>query len=202
MANQGKIWKSTVVTQIYNFWFDIWEKSRFLQNICWKSTLHKWKGENWRFQQKDVFCQQDDFSKRSFTELCGKFNSLCKLWIHDSQVHKFSHKWLRLLVLPGCCSRGTLNPLARSASYLTLFCKNMHELMLGVSWGWTHRSPVQGLRSILMFTGEGPRVHNLPVTRLSLDLGHPRLPGWPPSVLYQSIDVVLGSMLGCGHLKN
>ena len=90
VANQGKIWKSTVVTQIYNFWFDIWEKSRFLQNICRKSTLHKWKGENWRFQQKDVFCQQDDFSKRSFTELCGKFNSLCKLWIHDSQVHKLS----------------------------------------------------------------------------------------------------------------
>ena len=37
---------------------------------------------------------------------------------------------------------------------------------------------------------------------MGLSLGHPRLPGWPTSVLYQSVDVVLGSVLGGGHLSN
>ena len=71
-----------------------------LQNICSKLNLSSFFTNKWEqigdFNRK-TFCQQDEFSKRSFTELCWKFNSLCKVWIW---IHKFTscpRKWLGLL---------------------------------------------------------------------------------------------------------
>ena len=57
---------------------------------------------------RKTFCQQDEFSKRSFTELCWKFNSLCKV----GSIHKFTsspRKWLRLLPGSGAARSKWLN---------------------------------------------------------------------------------------------
>ena len=64
---------------------------------------------------RKTFCQQDEFSKRSFTELCWKFNSLCKV----GSIHKFTsspRKWLRLLPGSGAARSKWLNSCPVAAS--------------------------------------------------------------------------------------
>lgn len=80
-----------------NLQFLIWylREIKFFSKIFVESWIYTNQWEKIGDFNRKTFCQQDEFSKRSFTELCWKFNSLCKVWI-DPRVHK----WLRLL--PGC----------------------------------------------------------------------------------------------------